>query len=216
MRHLILTAAIIVGFVLATAPAQAVDPPPPDPSAKVSGACHYDGAGAEDDARVAFSYPPLRREADLPDRQRVEEGATACGQAAANGDTPDGGSYMAVEVHVFDGEFRYSTVPATDAATQATEEAPAGPATPSLQVSAEGACHYDGDGGQDSAGVGTAEVDAPDQQATSSGLEACADAASNGDRPDGGSYLAVTVEAGDEEVTVSTVPASEATSGVLP
>lgn len=81
-----------------------------------------------------------------------------------------------------------------------------------------GACYADDDtteddadrnGASDSAGVTVtddpgASVSEPDEDSTEEGLNACAEAAQNGEEPGAGSHATVSVTAGDETVEVST------------
>lgn len=203
MRHLLIAAMIAIAFGMAAAPAQATDLV----GASASGSCHYDGAGGSDSTSVGVddeAVPP--HSVEYPDEATVQDGAEACANAAANGETPGGGSHLAASASAVDGAVQAdaSTVPATDAVTGVDK-------TQTTSAQASGACNPFGDGAEDSAGVsvssdGSSSVDQPSPSAIQAAFSACA--ASGGPGP--GSYLAGSVSVADGVVSAgfNTVPIS--------
>lgn len=60
---------------------------------QAEGACFYDGEGGGDSTSVFLGPPEPEPEANGPDVANVLAGLTACGNAVADGSTPDGGSH---------------------------------------------------------------------------------------------------------------------------
>lgn len=151
-----------------------------------NGACNYEENQAEDTsgASVGADGPAISE----PDEATIQDALDNCIAAASNGELPGGGSKLELSVAVADGAGTadLSTVPLSDLATQ-QEDAVSNGAT------AEGACNYEDSEASDSssAALGTDDqsVSEPDQEELQAGLENCAAAASNGELPDGGSYL---------------------------
>lgn len=138
-----------------------------------------------------------------------DSGLDACVDGAQEGDTPDGGSYLAAHASAADGaaQAQASTVPATDFASGQSEQL-------TTEAAAEGACKAGGAGGSDSASASVRvpdfliphTVNYPDEGNVRSAIVGCA---TNGG-PGPGSYLAAGASAGSgtASVAVDTVPAT--------
>jgi hypothetical protein len=134
-----------------------------------------------------------------------DSGLDACAEGALEGDSPDGGSYLAAHASAANGavDVDASTVPLTDRVTGASD-------TLAFRGQAEGACTDDSgdDSRQDAASGalstdGSSSGDAPDEGAAANALTYCA---ANG--PGSGSYFAAQGSAanGAASASVDTVP----------
>jgi len=210
--------------------------PPAGQSGAHAGAACYDGPasqdgrdGARDEARVMASTSGDTRTA-TPGSENVTEGAATF--ADQGGDCKRG--YAQASLLAFD--FMLQACYDSEASVHVNEAScPAAgdgiPLAPLLagdadeqlvdfSLAGDGACYYDGQGAGDHShvrfqlGEGL-DTDRPDLVAAQSAIGACASGLTNGELPEGGSFLALTgTAAGDAiAVEVSTVPASDFATG---
>lgn len=180
-------------------------------SVEGQGACYYDGEGAEDGAHATYQLGE-GLDTGRPGLDNVQAALSACAGALTNGELPEGGSFLALTGSAAGGALavQVDTVPVSDHLT-GERLGPTG-------AQAEGACFYEGEGGQDSASVflgppePAPEASGPDVATVLAGLTACGNAVADGSTPDGGSHarFTATVAGSTVLVTADTVPVSNA------
>jgi len=167
-------------------------------------ACFYGDEGGQDAASATVT--PAGPTLTAPDAETAVAALSACANALTDGSLPAGGSFAFVQATAGNEALVVTadSVPASQAATEGEPGA--------TTLEGEGACNYDGEGGEDAAHVGTEGASPPTIDEIAAALTACGSAATDGSLPGPSSYarFGATVAGGAVTVSVDTVPLTNA------